>query len=135
MKTWHGKFHWVLELRGFKYIGYIRLGGSFWYLCIPNLFTSGSFRLEGPRKGFSPSTSVSSSITHFDIILCLHLFSSKLCALHLLFIVFDYALECYFGFLFNNTFWCYLVFASLFLYSLCFTFTVYCIWLCTRVLF
>ena len=35
-------------------------------------------------------------------------------------------------FLINNTSWCYLVFASLFPYSLCFTFIVYCICLFTR---
>ena len=35
-------------------------------------------------------------------------------------------------FLFDNTSWCYLVFASLFPYFLCFTFIVYCICLCTR---
>ena len=30
-------------------------------------------------------------------------------------------------FLFDNTFWCYLVFTLLFSYSLCFTFVIYCI--------
>ena len=37
------------------------------------------------------------------------------------------------GFFFNNTSSCYLMFASLFLYSLYFTFIVYCLCSCTRV--
>ena len=41
----------------------------------------------------------------------------------------------YFGFLFDNTSWCYLTFASLFPYSLSFTFIVYRICLCLRELF
>ena len=41
----------------------------------------------------------------------------------------------YFGFLFDNTSRCYLVFASLFPYSLNFTFIVYSICLCLRELF
>ena len=41
----------------------------FCYSCIPILFFSGSFeRLEGGGEVFSPSSSVSSSITHADII-------------------------------------------------------------------
>ena len=39
----------------------------------------------------------------------------------------------YFGFLFDNTSQCYLVFASLFPYSLCFTFIIYCLCLRARV--
>ena len=39
-------------------------------------------------------TLVSSSITRLSVILCLHLSSLSLCALHLLFIVYVYALEC-----------------------------------------
>ena len=36
------------------------------------------FRLGGPHRGFSPSTSVSSLITHFGVILHLHLSSLSL---------------------------------------------------------
>ena len=39
----------------------------------------------------------------------------------------------FFGFFFDNTSSCYLMFASLFLYSLYFTFIVYCLCSCTRV--
>ena len=38
----------------------------------------------------------------------------------------------FFGFFFDNTSWCYLVFAFLFPYPLCFTFIVYCLCLCIR---
>ena len=44
----------------------------------PTLFTSGLIRFGGPQKGFSPSSLVSFLITHFDIILCLHLSSLTL---------------------------------------------------------
>ena len=47
-----------------------------------NLFTSGLFQLREPRRSFSLSTLVSSLITHLGIILCLHLSSFTLCALH-----------------------------------------------------
>ena len=36
------------------------------------------FRLEGSQIGFLPSSSVSSSITHLGVILCLHLSSLTL---------------------------------------------------------
>ena len=48
-----------------------------------NLFTSGSFRLGGLQRGFSPNSLVSSSITRIGVILCLH-FSSLT---HFIFIV------------------------------------------------
>ena len=53
---------------------------------------SKSFQLGGLRRGFSISTLISFLITRLDVILCLYLFSLTLCALHLLFIVYAYAL-------------------------------------------
>ena len=58
--------------------------------------------LGGRQRGFTPKASVSSSITHHRVILCLHLSSLTLvlaslfpysCALLLLFVVHDYVLE------------------------------------------
>ena len=47
------------------------------------------FQLGGSQRGFLSSTSVSSSITHLDVILCLHLSSLlfKLYIYHLLYLL------------------------------------------------
>ena len=56
-------------------MGYNRLGGSF-VICVLQLYSLvDQFRLGGSRRGFSPSSSVSSSITRLGVILCLHLSS------------------------------------------------------------
>ena len=56
-------------------MGYTRFGGSF-VICILQLYSLvDQLRLGGSRRGFSPSSSVSSLITRLDAILCLHLCS------------------------------------------------------------
>ena len=58
-------------------MGKTRLGGSF-VICVLQLYSLvDRFRLRGSRKDFSPSSSVSFSITRLGVILCLH-FSSLL---------------------------------------------------------
>ena len=91
MKTRLDEVPWELELGEFKYIGYIRLGGFYEYPYTPTLFTSGSFRLGGPQRGFSLSILVSSLITHLGVISS---FASLFpYSLYLLSIVYAYALE------------------------------------------
>ena len=56
-------------------MGQTRLGGSF-VICVLQLYSlMDRFRLGGSWRGFSPSSSVSSSITRLGVILCLHLSS------------------------------------------------------------
>ena len=56
------------ELRGFRYIKWIRLKGSFANPCITTDCLVDRLPLGGRRRGFSPNSSVSSSITHRHII-------------------------------------------------------------------
>ena len=79
---------WSLLVAGtWRYIGWIRFEGSFWYSCTPTFSLVDQFRLWGPRKDFLPSTSVSSSITHFSVILCLYL-SSLLFKLYIYYLLY-----------------------------------------------
>ena len=56
-------------------MGLTRLGGSF-VICVLQVYSLvDQFRFEGSRIGFSLSSSISSSITHLGVILCLHLSS------------------------------------------------------------
>ena len=48
------------------------LGGSLANLCIPTDSLVDRLPLGGRHRGFMSSTSVSSSITHWRVILCLH---------------------------------------------------------------
>ena len=50
--------------------------------------------LGGRRRGFLPSSSVSSSITHLGVILCLHLSFLSLYLLIATVFVINYGLEC-----------------------------------------
>ena len=66
------------ELEGLRYIGQIRLGGSL-AICVSQLIVQWiDLPLLGRRKGFFPSSSVSSLITHRRVILYLHLSSLTL---------------------------------------------------------
>ena len=56
-------------------MGQTRLGGFFDICVLQIYFLVDQFRLGGLRRGFSPSSSVSSSITRLGIIVCLHLSS------------------------------------------------------------
>ena len=56
-------------------MGWTRFGGYF-VICVLQLYSLvDRFRLGGLRRGFLPSSSVSTSITHLSVILCLHLSS------------------------------------------------------------
>ena len=74
-KTWFREVLLEYELGGLRYRGQIRLGGSLANLCILTDCLVDRFPLGGRQKGFSPSSSVSSSIIHQHVILCLHLSS------------------------------------------------------------
>ena len=69
---------WQQELRRLKYIGQIGFGGSFVIRVLQLYSLVDQLPLGGWRRGFSPSSSVSSSITRLSIILCLHLSSLTL---------------------------------------------------------
>ena len=53
--------------------GRLSLEGLYCYLFIPTDFLVDHLPLRGRQRGFSPSSSVSSSITRAGVILCLHL--------------------------------------------------------------
>ena len=61
-----------LELGRLRCIKQIRLGGSIAIPCIPTDYLVDQLPLGGRQRGFMPSTSVSSSITHWHVILRLH---------------------------------------------------------------
>ena len=56
-------------------MGYTRLRGSFVIRVLQLYSILDRFRLVGLWRGFLPSSSISSSITHLGVILCLHLTS------------------------------------------------------------
>ena len=56
-------------------MGYTRLGGFFVIRVFQLYSLADRFRLGGTRRGFSPNSLISSSITRLNIILCLHLSS------------------------------------------------------------
>ena len=69
------------------------------YICVLQLYSLvDQFRLGGSRRGFSPSTSVSSSITCHSVILCLHLSSLLFKLLYLLLLACGYGLESCFSY-------------------------------------
>ena len=68
----------VIGVWRLKYIGQTRLGGSFVIRVLQFYSLVDRFRLKGSQKGFSPSSSISSSITHLGVILWLHLSSLTL---------------------------------------------------------
>ena len=61
--------HWSKKLRGLKYIGQIRLGGSIVVHVSQLHFLVDYLLLGGRRRGFTPRASVSSSITHCYVVL------------------------------------------------------------------
>ena len=72
---------WSKNIGGLRYTGYIRLGGSI-AVHVPQLhFLVDYLPLRGQWRGFTPRASVSSSITHCVLSLCLHLSSLNLCHL------------------------------------------------------
>ena len=76
-KTWFREALLEQKLGGFRCIGQIRLGGSLANPCILTDYLVDRLPLGGRQRGFTPSTLISSSITHRRVILCLH-FSSLL---------------------------------------------------------
>ena len=60
------------ELEGLKCIEWIRLEGSLVNPCVPTDCLVEQLPVGGRWKGFMLSTSISSSITHRRVILCLH---------------------------------------------------------------
>ena len=63
--AWRAQVHWVET----------RLGGSFVIRVLQLYSLVDRFCLGGSRRGFLPSSLVSSSIIRLGVILCLHLFS------------------------------------------------------------
>ena len=80
--AWRAQVHWV------DYAWRVSC-----YSCIPTYCLVIDLPLGGRRRGFSLSSSVSSSITYRGVILCLHSLFLYSCALLLLFVVHVYALE------------------------------------------
>ena len=72
---------WSKKLGGLRYIGQIRLGGSIVVHVSQLHFLVDYLLLGGWRRGFTPRASVSSSITHRVLSLCLYLSSLNLCHL------------------------------------------------------
>ena len=72
---------WSKKFGGLRYTGYIRLGGSIAIHVSQLHFLVDYLPLEGWRRGFTSRASVSSSITHRMLSLCLHLSSFNLCLL------------------------------------------------------
>ena len=56
-------------------MGLTRLGGSFIIRVLQLYFLVDRFRLGESQRGFLPSSSITFSITHLCVILCLHLSS------------------------------------------------------------
>ena len=73
--------HWSKKLRGLRYTGQIRLGGSIVVHVSQLHFLVDYLPFGGRQRGFTPRASVSSSITHRVLFLCLHLSSLNLCHL------------------------------------------------------
>ena len=72
---------WSKKLRGLRYTGQIRLGGSIVVHVSQLHFLVDYLPFGGRQRGFTPRASVSSSITHRVLFLCLHLSSLNLCHL------------------------------------------------------
>ena len=72
---------WIKKLGGLKYIGLIRLEGSIVVYVSQLHFLMDYLPLGGRRRGFTPRVSVSSSIIHHVLSLCLHLSFLNLCHL------------------------------------------------------
>ena len=65
--VWMAQEHWVDQVQRI-----------FYYSCTPTYSLVNRFRLRRSQRGFSPSSSISSSITRLGVILCLHLSSLAL---------------------------------------------------------
>ena len=72
---------WSKKFGGLRYTRYIRLGGSIAIHVSQLHFLVDYLPLGGWRRGFTSRASVSSSITHRMLSLCLHLSSFNLCLL------------------------------------------------------
>ena len=85
---------WSKKLGGLRYIGLIRLGG-FVAVHVSQLhFLVDYLSLGGQRRGFMSRASVSSSITHHVLSLCLHFSSLNLCHLSFALDVILFGLDC-----------------------------------------
>ena len=85
---------WSKKLGGLRYTGQIRLGGSITIHVSQLHFLVDYLPLGGRWRGFTPRVSVSSSITHRVLSLCLHLFSFNLCLLFFVVDVILIGLDC-----------------------------------------
>ena len=85
---------WSKKLRGLKYTGWIGLGGSIAVHVSQLHFLVNYLPLGGRRRGFTPRVSVSSSITHRVLSLCLYLSSLNLCHLISIVDVILFGLDC-----------------------------------------
>ena len=81
------------ELGGLRYSGYIRLGGSFANPCIPTDCLVDRLLLGGRWRGFTPRTSVTSSITHRCVVFVFASFFPTLFPFILLLCYYEYGLE------------------------------------------
>ena len=63
------------NLEGSSTLGRLDLEGLFLINVLQLYSLVDQFWFGGPQRGFSSSASVSSSITHLDVILCLHISS------------------------------------------------------------
>ena len=81
------------ELGGLRYIGQIRLGGSFANPCILTVCLVDQLLFGGRRRGFMPWTSVSSSITHRYVVFVFTSFFPTLLAFILFLCYIEYGLE------------------------------------------
>ena len=83
------------ELEGLRYIGKIRFGGSLANPCIPTDFLVDRLLLGERRRGFSLSSSVSSSITRLGVIFVFaSLFPTLFLLIAAVFMI-NYGLECF----------------------------------------
>ena len=80
-KTWFREALLEEELGGLRYNGWIKLGGSLTYPCIPIDYLVDRLPLRGRRRGFSPRSLVSSSITHLGVI-CVCISFPYSCSFH-----------------------------------------------------
>ena len=85
---------WSKKLGGLRYIEYIRLGGSIVVHVSQLYFLVDYLPLGGRRRGFMLRASVSSSITHRVLSLCLHLSFLNLCLLFFVVDVILISLDC-----------------------------------------
>ena len=85
---------WRKKIGGLRYIGSIRLRVSIVVHVFQLHFLVDYLLFGGRQRGFTPRASVSSSITHHVLSLCLHLSSLNLCHLISVMAVILFGLDC-----------------------------------------